>query len=312
MGEDVRTWSVPASDVCARPAHGFPLPRVDVHGQTDIGRARKTNADQFLIADLDRWLLIRQDDFCDGSRWSGGDQGKLLAVASGVAASSSGPAASMATIDSVAQYITSTMSWTLNSPAEDDDRSVQQRVVDELCYVLPRCQHHLRRVAEERGIGAPRGSTLTLAYVLWPDMYVVHAGSSRCYLFRDGYLRQITWERPEGPEGHGNEHSGRVVDIYGGDRCTPRPGEDGCRMPAFACTDAVIEHPRADVHHVSLQSGDQVLLCTEGITRHLRSDEIAAHLRAEARITRACGRLIRAAKGACGADNMTAVLARFT
>ena len=309
MGEDARTWSRPASDMSARPAHGFPLPHVDVHGQTDIGRTRTTNADQFLIADLDRWLLIRQDNFCDGSRWSSGDQGKLLAVASGVVGSSSGHAASVATIDSVAQYITSTMSWTLNDPVEDDDRSLQQRVVDELCYVLPRCQHHLRRVAEERGIGAPHSSTLTLAYVLWPDLYVVHAGSSRCYLFRDGYLRQITWERPDS---RASKHSGRVVDVYGADRCTPQPGDDGCRLPAFACTDAVIEHPRADVHHVSLCSGDQVLLCTEGITHYLHSKAIAAHLRAEPRVTRACGRLIRAAKRAGGADSMTAVLARFT
>jgi protein phosphatase len=35
-------------------------------------------------------------------------------------------------------------------------------------------------------------TTLTMAYLIRPRMYVVHAGDSRCYLFRDGTLKQIT------------------------------------------------------------------------------------------------------------------------
>ena len=30
------------------------------------------------------------------------------------------------------------------------------------------------------------GTTLTMTYMLWPDLYVVHAGDSRCYLIRVG------------------------------------------------------------------------------------------------------------------------------
>ena len=36
------------------------------------------------------------------------------------------------------------------------------------------------------------GTTLTMAYVLWPRLYVVHAGDSRCYLHRRGQFAQLT------------------------------------------------------------------------------------------------------------------------
>ena len=36
------------------------------------------------------------------------------------------------------------------------------------------------------------GTTLTMAYVCWPLLYVVHVGDSRCYLLRGSRLRQIT------------------------------------------------------------------------------------------------------------------------
>ncbi len=36
------------------------------------------------------------------------------------------------------------------------------------------------------------GSTLTVAYVIWPMVYVLHIGDSRCYLMRDGKLRLLT------------------------------------------------------------------------------------------------------------------------
>ena len=36
------------------------------------------------------------------------------------------------------------------------------------------------------------GTTLTLAYVLWPMLYVLHVGDSRCYVLHDDRLQRLT------------------------------------------------------------------------------------------------------------------------
>src|SRR4030095_13504727 len=36
------------------------------------------------------------------------------------------------------------------------------------------------------------GTTLTMALVLWPTLYVAHVGDTRCYLLRSGRLKRLT------------------------------------------------------------------------------------------------------------------------
>ncbi len=59
------------------------------------------------------------------------------------------------------------------------------------------------------------GTTLTMSYIIWPLMYVVHVGDSRCYLIRDEVARQITRDHTlssqlaekSGKSGSGAEYS---------------------------------------------------------------------------------------------------------
>ncbi|MCA9133612.1 MAG: hypothetical protein KDA45_10675, partial [Planctomycetales bacterium] len=54
------------------------------------------------------------------------------------------------------------------------------------------CQKRIERevaaIPQRRGMG----STLTLCYIVWPKMFVVHVGDSRCYLMRGGHLQPLT------------------------------------------------------------------------------------------------------------------------
>lgn len=289
MDEEVRTWSPPPApsgpEESDRPARTRPDAGMEVHGQTSIGSARARNREQFLITDLGRRRLYRQWRVDAGirSRWRSGDRGKLLAVAGGL--DDGGRGRGFVTLDSIAGYVTATMSWVLSNQAMDhameeaEPALLRARVLEELVQVLPRCRFHMRRIAEEHGCTLPHGSTITLAHVMWPDLYIVHVGSSRCYLFRLGSLQPLTTGRHRSAEGPG--------DGYG-------PGEDG-----------------ATVHHVSLQAGDRVLLCTAGLTRHLHDAQVAAHLRVGSGASHTCDRLIRAARQSGSSDNITMVLARF-
>lgn len=61
-------------------------PTIDAAGATDIGCVRERNEDQFLVAELDRSLLIRDTslEFESYASHVGGRQGLLLAVADGI------------------------------------------------------------------------------------------------------------------------------------------------------------------------------------------------------------------------------------
>lgn len=287
MDEEVRTWPPSRPEVSGCPAPVRPDASMEVHGQTSIGSACSRNREQFLITDLGTCSLYRQWRVDAGirSRWRSGDRGKLLAVAGSM--DDGGRAHGFVTLGSIASYVAATMSWVLSDQArnqameESDPEVLRAQVLGELVRVLPRCRFHMRRIAEERGCTVPHGSTITLAHVMWPDLYMVHVGSSRSYLYRWDSLHQLT----AGPKGSAEEGS--------------RDGPGGR------------DEDRATAHHVSLQAGDRILLCTAGLLRHLHDAQVASHLRMQSRASHTCQRLIRAARQSGSSENITVVLARF-
>jgi protein phosphatase len=66
-----------------------------------------------------------------------------------------------------------------------------------------------------------------------------------------------------------------------------------------------------DVRHLRLESGDQLLLCSDGLSNAVTGDAIAEILHAAPHAQAACDRLIEAALAAGGRDNITVLLARY-
>jgi protein phosphatase len=62
---------------------------------------------------------------------------------------------------------------------------------------------------------------------------------------------------------------------------------------------------------VDLNEGDWLVLCTDGLTKHVPDDAITATLSASANPDEACTRLVDAALEAGGTDNVTVVTALF-
>ena len=164
-------------------------PTVDAFGATVVGRKRDANEDQYLVAELSKSMLIHQTSLAhaDHQRLIGGAQGKLFIVADGMGGHAGGNVASSVAVDTVARSILNMMPWFfgLTESREDD-------LVEELKSVLKRCQKSVDRAAEGHPGHSRMGTTLTMAYVLWPRLYVVHAGDNRCYLVRGPEIEQIT------------------------------------------------------------------------------------------------------------------------
>ncbi len=270
------------------------LGKMDCSGLTDVGRVREVNEDQYLIASLSKSMQVHATslDLEDQTRLFGASQGKLLLVADGTGGYAAGRHASSLAVNSLTTYVLNTMNWFLRLRPDDEDH-----FLDDLKAALEYCQQRLRaeseRLPERRGMG----TTLTMAYLVWPRLYVVHAGDSRCYLQRGARLQQLTRDHT----------TGRQPAVRGTPDDPEAPPWSDVLWNVVGGTDELT----VEVHKADLALGDTLLLCTDGLTRHVGDPEIARLLAEDCPSAATCRRLVEAANGAGGTDNVTVVVAHF-
>ena len=165
---------------------------LDCFGVTDIGKVRKRNEDQFLIADLTRsigsWYVISSlDDAWDGD---GISNANLLLVADGVGGNAGGERASRLAVEGVVEYLHSNRKRMLRNAECGGDQ-----VLEDLKSALAWAQQRIQLEAEESPEHARMGTTLTLAYLEWPVVYIAHVGDSRAYIYHSPELLQITHDQ---------------------------------------------------------------------------------------------------------------------
>lgn len=268
---------------------------MDVAGRSDIGNVREQNEDTFLIADLGRWLEVREASLplSEAQRRIAGPKGTLMMVADGMGGHGGGEVASAVAVDMIAQFALYAMPW-MTHLTDDSEKVLLEKLGD----AMTQCQERLEQVALRKRIHQFKpGTTLTVAYALWPKLYVTHAGDSRLYLHREGELVQITTDHtvgqalresgaiPEGP----SRFDHILVNVVGG---------GGGKV-------------QAEAHSLSLAPGDRVLMCSDGLTGHVSDRRIADELRTAESSSLACERLIAAAKADGGLDNITVIVAGF-
>ena len=267
---------------------------VDAHGATDTGLVRANNEDQFLIAELERQMLVRDTsvESTAPTRYRRRRQAMLLAVADGMGGHAGGSMASRVVIDALAGYLLKSLPWA--GPVEQADLPAAD---EEARRALVACQRRLTEVADRKGLlGGQPGTTLTAAYIAWPQLLVLHVGDSRLYLLRGGQLAQLTTDHTVLPD---PQHTNR--------RLSTSPLR-------HILTNAIVGGPdRAigEVHRIHLDPHDRLLLCTDGLTEHVPDEQIAALLSQHDDMSQACADLLAAARHDGGTDNITAVAARF-
>lgn len=272
--------------------------RMDTFGLSDNGLVRENNEDQFLIADLKKSVIIHQTSlsYDDETHLLGGSQAKLLLVADGVGGGPAGDRASRMAVQGIVQYLLNTMHWLfrLNDGRED-------AFLEDLKSALIFTQDRIRQHAEAMPADQKMGTTITLAYIVWPQVYLIHVGDSRAYVFREQEIIHLT---------HDQTYAQALVDagiMQDADvRKSPLrhvlSGLVGCNPQSLT----------PEVSQFKLALHDKLLLCTDGLTTELTDAEIAAILSGDASAEESCYRLINAANDAGGRDNTTVVIAHFT
>ena len=273
-------------------------PRVGIKfgALTDPGKVRGNNEDHFLVARLSKSMQVCKTSLPgDGETQFSEEEGYLMVVADGMGGAAAGERASALAVESVEAFVLNTLKWFLHLSGHDE-----HALLAELRQSLERADRTVIERARSNPALHGMGTTLTMAYSVATDLFIVHAGDSRAYLFRDGELEQLT-----------SDHT-LVQTLIDGGTISP---EDARRHKRRNVVTNVIGGPSegvfAEIHKLALLDGDTLLFCTDGLTEPVGDDAIAEVLAHHPDPEDACTRLMDLALSRGGPDNVTVVVARY-
>ena len=242
--------------------------------RTDVGRVRKNNEDNYCA------LLAPNTP-----RGVGG----VLAVADGVGGHQAGERASQMAVEGVTRLLGKN-SASAGRGASDEQREKQLR---EAAVKINGDVFAAANTASSRGMG----TTLSMAVVEGETVSIGHVGDSRVYLQRNGTLTQLT-----------PDHSWVAEEVARG-AITP---EEATRHPRrnlltrAVGTQSAVEPTTLSV---SLERGDTLLLCSDGLHGLVKDHRIAAVLSSK-EPDEAAKVLVDMAISAGGTDNVTVIVAK--
>ena len=263
---------------------------------THQGKIRTNNEDHYLVARLAKSMKICKTSLSNvGETRFSDEDGHLLVVADGMGGAAAGERASALAVESVEDFALNTLKWFLHM-----GRSDENKLVDELRQALELADRNVVDEADANARFQGMGTTLTMAYCVGQDLYIVHAGDSRAYLFREGKLDQIT-----------RDDTLVQLLVTGG----VLSAEDAKTHPRRNVVTNVIGGPSAGVHaeiyKILIQDGDVLMLCSDGLTEPVNDGLIADTLASISDPDASAQKLINLALEHGGPDNVTAVVARF-
>jgi len=289
-----------AERIIEEPPSMKPAVRVEAAGLTHIGRVRPKNEDAYLVATLQRSMIVHDASPEAARGWVAGEPaGTLLVVADGMGGQGSGEIASQVAVSTIAGYLLNSMPWAAasltTSPGVRDSAPSIVGLRDELSTALVTGDTTVKQAGMQTG--APRmGTTLTMALIVWPVLYVAHVGDTRCYLWRRGELMRLTTDHTVAQQIA--EHSPQPVD--------PASALHHMLWNSLGGSDQL---PIPQLAKLVLQEGDVLMLCSDGLTKHIRDPEIAAVMAMEVPLAARCNLLVSRANDEGGNDNITVVMA---
>ena len=151
--------------------------------------------------------------------------------------------------------------------------------------------------APSQGVGREgMGTTLTAAILDKERLVIAQVGDSRAYLLHNGSLQQLT-----------RDHS-LMADMIEAGQLTEAEARVHPNRSVITRAIGSDPHMQPDLYELNVETGDRLLLCSDGICGMIEDNEIASIMR-QAPSAQACAdQLVEAALAAGGFDNATAVV----
>ena len=261
---------------------------VHVFGRTDVGRMREHNEDAFVVADLTRGNATLQPEVRSHAV---GDRGSLFMVADGMGGAAAGEIASAMAIEAVLRELSDALS-NGEAPSEDTFATAIKRAT-------ATANAEIHAFALEHPEFRGMGTTATVAGVLGDTVYLAQVGDSRAYLVRSGVAQQITKDQS------------LMQKLVEAGELTPEEAEQSERRNIILQALGPEPNIKVDLTSQQLRRGDVLVLCSDGLSGQVRTDDISTVVSQEPDLMSACKRLIDKANDAGGPDNITVIAARF-
>lgn len=242
-------------------------------GCTDIGRLRDNNEDDLLVD----------------------NQIGLYVVSDGMGGHAAGEIASAEAVAAVAGHIYRLRHAIAQIRAGEMAEEGLEDIVTGA--VAAACRAVFRRAISEPSLSG-MGCTLTVLLTGRSKAAMAHVGDSRLYLLRHGEVRQLS-----------TDHNVAQLLMERGIAPADAGAFAYCRS---ALTRAIGRDELTEIEHgmVDLWPGDQLVLCSDGLSDYLSSPETLRELLASDVFTASVQRLIEFANYCGGEDNVTAIVVR--
>lgn len=140
------------------------------------------------------------------------------------------------------------------------------------------------------------GTTVTMAVFYNDEIFLGHIGDSRAYLIRNQEILQIT-----------QDHS-LVAELVRNGSISEKEAINHPQRNIITRALGTNENVKIDILSKSVNEGDVVLLCTDGLSNMVSDDMIKDILLTSNDIQEGCERLVSAANELGGLDNITALV----
>ena len=267
---------------------------IDAWGLTHPGKVRSENEDHFFVGALARGVTVKATSVADEDREVIASErlASLGIVADGVGSASGGGEAARLAVRALLGAVSS--SFHQADVAEAEDPEVFSRLLQEAALD---CHESLLQKAEQEGGGRKFATTLTLFLGLWPHAYLLQVGDSRCYIYKDGVLTQLSRDQTLAEE------------LVANGTLTRSAAEESRWANVLSSAIGGTEAAPV-VTRVVRDWGTVVLLCSDGLTKHVPDRRIQERMASMTGSRQVAEQLLQDALDDGGTDNITIVVGR--
>lgn len=245
--------------------------QIQAHLRTDTGLVREHNED---------FVAFREPANEEDAQ----QNGWIYLVADGVGGADAGEIASrFASEQMIAHFLENI-----------DETDMGRRLLD----AMQAANADLRRLVAERNNNSRMATTMVAAVIHKNQVYIGNVGDSRGYHWRNGLLQQITKDQS------------LVAKLVEEGAITEAEAELHPRKNVILYSLGSERQPKIDLFVLELLAGDILLLCSDGLTRHLSDSDIGEVInQATPEVTSET--LVQTARQRGGEDNISAAIIHF-
>lgn len=219
----------------------------------------------------------------------------LYVVCDGMGGSNAGEVASALAVDAIQAHLIEAArhpDLPLLGPCDVTVSAPANRLASAIRSANQTVHHESWNRSEYAGMG----TTVVAALLYESVLAVAHVGDSRLYLIRDGAIQALT-----------TDHSWVAQQILKG-LLTEEEADRSPRRNVVTKALGVESNVDVELTEIPVKSGDRLLLCSDGLTRAVRSQDILRIMSGSNSLPAIADQLINRANEAGGDDNTTVVL----